>query len=1712
MAKKSAKFDVVIPTPNNERTEKTGEQAQSKKQSSKVLGGRHRLEPEDQTNEDESNEEPQSQSPNRKTNNKKFKGKKSQSGLEGIGDVVADGLLQNGPVEDSPDNFQQAQAIMEETQTDWSLNDILAHTLQQLYTGDQSSSQTAEMNRMERYNQYVLGVAHLSFDDGPYSVQHILPFDSQGRVAESHKINHRPLDMNHGRKLASVFSTLSNLRDYRSPIVLLLDEDAIESDCLAAMRGLDWLGIQTKTHPLKLKISEEEKRLARLARDRMHPDGKRLTQAEHEVMVEQLKTVREARRNWADLVNGHHRIWAMLTLSTKAVQKVKTFIQAVDEGDITAQAFERELAQWRNQLQMLKYRVIVLKKGTPQDIIAELAENHDPELQKGASHGEALWSMTEKIEGSVVRHMMNDPSLSREGAMNKARHERRKERGLLDAPENENVPKVAEVAKPKRGAAQRKPKAEPLDLPLAKIIPGDVIDLTQDLDVPVPPSESSSKSKDRDAGSREGKEVYLKMGAVAVLLEMVIASRSLFIVYENILKTDVGGAMLNRNGGMIAARIWLSLETLLKIADVPTAAHLKEAMEFVKQGRKVTYEGYQAAVEHWEKPRDRPSNIPPLKNVYTETVSDTFHKKFQDSGFRSTNAADWGDPWDEKNVVQLRNTFVAFGMEVINAPGASIPVLLFGVMCILYGHLPLAPKPRIERPNSDTETSQYSSERSHRFPVSNYFYPGAVLPHTRIFRAITTQYNEKLKLGEVHHMMDVLLERSQLIWTCAGGGSLTTTSHDTQAGNFYRSGYWPQSALLFLVEATHLGPIENRLVLAISLFDNPALVDALIASDEILRSLPTVSSLMVDCATNKKGVATYPILEQRVEEDPNFGDKDTFTKRSLAARTAIKEYAYQTGKYNTLDDLLKDQPLLLDVAPREYWDAMPLKRWIQGWTTGKPLNLSNTALGWVLFMPEYEKRVLAVVLADPRTRAAVYFAQAIWEVRKKLPWFFGFLDTKTLDIEHPREAPTPSPSPSESEPEDSHVSEPEPSQTLSGRTRSANGKLPPPVASTLPPSFKSKNPKRRATASQSTRASQASKAIKTIKAGTSKTGASKVKSKEFINSDVDSDEEPEEPKNANPNGSDDEGGGGDMEDAQGAVAVQQDSDEDVPMTSPVSNWADKGQERENYRGRPDQAVHMRDIVQPADAEWLSGFVKRTVPEELAGVYALSFDLLHNMGQHPDNPARPGTGMTQADIDFELRQRWQDLKDKAQTLMAAFGKHRRDLRQQLYHDVKAVLQGRMVLENVQFNLASQLRRTANIYPGITNHEAMAEVGRMVKSDGLLANELFFAKELRGDSDEAFWIIGVCLHRTFPRALQDQMADMCLIEVGRVPQLDYDWDHMSSLASTIHLMEGLGSTIDETNRRGVIASKAFTVDKSLPRAVFKNISRHGPQFPDDPNDRFSARQYMGAKVDPDKTVWANAGWECYQLPPQQDRFVNLPDISALSSGSLVPHFQEGDNLTASEQHRKNITREIEEMWTNWAEEHQNEYKGHLRDKFYSYGYDGNSGQEVGLESIGKGSEMARIYRTQSPSKQNSSAPPPSPHHRPVDPQSCSSPTPGDGPADPDDPMLRLLHDSQLRKTSKPGSVHSVQSARSEHSADSIDPYAVGSLPSQQPGATQTNDIPSHVGLKRRREERRERKIPTGHQRTDTVVTTSSSSTVDQPLRKQHRPGHKGDLGTA
>ncbi|KAG8721247.1 hypothetical protein FRC09_008176 [Ceratobasidium sp. 395] len=547
-----------------------------------------------------------------------------------------------------------------------------------------------------------------------------------------------------------------------------------------------------------------------------------------------------------------------------------------------------------------------------------------------------------------------------------------------------------------------------------------------------------------------------------------------------------------------------------------------------------------------------------------------------------------------------------------------------------------------------------------------------------------------------------------------------------------------------------------------------------------------------------------------------------------------------------------------------------------GWSSDKKQQLANALLGWALLFHEYKAHVLPQVLRDHQIRPLLMLAQSVWECRGTLPWFWGRFDSQTLDIEYPvplqpvhdpnQGTPTPPsspPSPDSKPPWEARV-----------RTRLQTGNLPQPAsqpgstshASTSAP----KRPKRSSGATQS----QAHPSTKTT-------------IKPFRTSDP----KPKAPETSTEQGEKSDG----MKTGDNAsVSGLQGEGHSVDSTASPSN---NSRLRKVQEGG--QVVSETPVT---ESEWpdvreTHTLLRESLPDQFLGLYSLPVELLHNLEAEvftsQDAPFEGARGL----LDSQAKKMFQTYASKIGALLDGIEVLRVKLRGELYRTVLGALEGFMPSAHVQFTLASHLRRICELqarFKIISHDEALAEMARMAHTDGLFETNILLTRNSTNEEGQQVVTVMLNLLPTFALSNQGE-GDL----------------ELHRLSSSIHLLEGLGSTAAQSDQRGFVAYEAqqsWTIDGS----IMSCSQEGGPKFPD---SRFSVTEQMRTELAGNTKLHQTAGFQLAIPSHSEKQWTDLDDQSAFSTGQLIrsaPHPLRPGLSSSTLRARQELSRKLKAMW--------------------------------------------------------------------------------------------------------------------------------------------------------------------------------------------------------
>jgi hypothetical protein len=201
----------------------------------------------------------------------------------------------------------------------------LARELRQAISVDEKTKE-----RHLALSQYRIGGAYVSFI-GVESIHGLIDLTPD----PNKRHNPRPLDPNHAKELANIFLQQGGKQDQESPIYLVVDPDLVDPNLKDAMKHVDPHDINCKTPRFDIRRphAQEERDLEfnimwrfdrhtsePLSAERLNSDRMRLRSLRSD-------------RTMARLVNGNHRIHAMIYLAQRATPTVDAVIEGMRRGD-----------------------------------------------------------------------------------------------------------------------------------------------------------------------------------------------------------------------------------------------------------------------------------------------------------------------------------------------------------------------------------------------------------------------------------------------------------------------------------------------------------------------------------------------------------------------------------------------------------------------------------------------------------------------------------------------------------------------------------------------------------------------------------------------------------------------------------------------------------------------------------------------------------------------------------------------------------------------------------------------------------------------------------------------------------------------------------------------------------------------------------------------------------------------------------------------------------------------------------------------------------------------------------------------------------------------------------------------------------------------------------------------------------------------------------
>ncbi|QRV82338.1 kinase D-interacting substrate [Ceratobasidium sp. AG-Ba] len=1206
-----------------------------------------------------------------------------------------------------------------------------------LSSGEGERKAAIEMaNAME---EHCWGVAVLNFSAW-YGASLVLDV-VDGAVAT--RINPRLPEASHVDKLEAVLSNPDRKTDFKTPIMIQVRKGQLSDEFIESIRTKDLYDMHSKPPPLRLQTitAEEEKVHYELFWRSTEEFDENGTSRRRWLTNDELKQRQERAmyffktREFVILINGNHRIAAMLRIGRAIHEDLILLLREAERGVEDLLSYRQRWTDLERRMQHCTYRALIFKDDTPMELLLEIAKNFEQDPQKGEEKAELIFMTAERYIAAISRLHIDHPDLPRSALLDIARLELIKKSGKDDSQD----PQIGR-------------RDDPIN-----VDDGEDIPVSQPLLSQNPGPGIQVKDKSKLAGLTNGATVFQRICILSPNLELVIWTRSAYIVWNLHMADDYGTTMLKPYGGLFTARLWLEIETLLCIASATelSSSTVESIRQFVHNHRP-TPGGYEDAEKSWKLAYSRSSTQPVLMSLWRPDLASRFGRLWEKSLQSSTKKGsknDRLDMWENKNISLQRHVFWQFGQS-LDISTASKAERQFGLLCQLYALLPLSERPSLD--HADRAGSPHRDQRPN--PPPALFYPGAGLPCKSRLSSFNRQARS-IRTDEAIHIMTFLLQRDAFMWLFWTG----IDKHQRLRTKWYKTNSATYHAVLVAFKAIGLGSIRSRLSLIIDMLEDPALASSM---EFIERELETrglsLNWIMQQSTVLASQGGKLTRFEDALAKQANLMLENPRQSLNIALKS-LQRYLFSEERLNPI----RDEHPVLSVVSSQFWENAQLKRWAQGIPEGNKLDkLGHRAFGWGLALDHYEEAIVQLVVRYPQVRPLLGFVEGVCRLEGRRPWFTGLYDTATID-ESP---PSPPPDHSQENPRSSEPPpEPVPSRVL--RERTEHSIAPTPTQSSV--AAKKKAPKKKAV-SKSTRSSEGTRDF-----------TSGVHEKEQTEKGQGSGESP-----------------GRTDQAMGAASGNEMDTESVivPTSADVrkARVVDIGSAEIPSTGRP-----MAEMLQPI------------LPPEVLAQPVLSIILLHTLDGVYLQLRESLRSEERDQAALKLLKSPENHKLNG-ALVGCTIENRFRLQNELIEAAASAIDSEFSQELLSLHLADQLYRLCLTFVqrvaqefhsiGIKLNESMVEAGFMAGTDSLLKKDILVLKPTANDEMEV-WLN---LKHTFPLAYQDyvdQDLKASCVQVGVADMSPADYENLSIASALLHPLGGSGSTLQAIQYRSLLAHEAL-----------------------------------------------------------------------------------------------------------------------------------------------------------------------------------------------------------------------------------------------------------------------------------------------------------------
>lgn len=417
--------------------------------------------------------------------------------------------------------------------------------------------------QLEELEEWRIGGGFVSFG-GVDDVHGVVNLDQN----TNNRVNPRPLNLGHAEEFLEIFLTRDGKQDHRSPIYLVVDPKQVDDDLKARMKAVD---IRNPAIPIpRFDVLRPHGARERLLEHNVtwkfdQATGRSFSQDEINEFMNELLRLR-AERALAQLLNGNHRMMAMVLLAARATPARDSIIGAViQRRELDKDEVRYQMEEMKKIVSKLTYRVevyssepLVLRRvrcawssltlsstvHTPCHLLTRLSENTVRQISLAPGRGERLWTEASRLNAiiNVAVAKGSQGGLLREDVVTAAAKQWLIEQSggsslgqLSEGSEINGQDKSASKGKARKSMAKE------------------------------PPQSTSGVS--RPKRRVDFMYSFIRHGST---IEMALSCRWALFVFDKILNSSHVKSMITERGASLTAHVWLSIRTLLKVSRFPS--------------------------------------------------------------------------------------------------------------------------------------------------------------------------------------------------------------------------------------------------------------------------------------------------------------------------------------------------------------------------------------------------------------------------------------------------------------------------------------------------------------------------------------------------------------------------------------------------------------------------------------------------------------------------------------------------------------------------------------------------------------------------------------------------------------------------------------------------------------------------------------------------------------------------------------------------------------------------------------------------------------------------------------------------------------------------------------------------------------------------------------------------------------------------------------